>query len=170
MMVNCWLPELELNSNYNGKWIDYENILYEIFKSDFIESNPLFDNKKVVIRREPYINGKEEAFYHITCQDYCHDNNREPDLRRCERIRWVRSFIENYSRCDPSLCMNCTGIKIWSEPYGKHSRVYLLLEEQKYIVIVENRMNYNLLITAFYIGQEHYMRKLLKRYQHHRTT
>ncbi len=44
-------------------------------------------------------------------------------------------------------------------------RVNLLLEEERFIVIVELRDKYNLLITAFYIDYEHTMKKKLKKYR-----
>lgn len=91
-------------------------------------------------------------------------------MRRCERIRWIRSFMENYSNYHLELCLNCAGIKIWSEPIGKHSRVHLLLEEENYIVVIEKRENYYLLITAFYIEYDYSMQSILKRYQRYRIT
>ena len=159
----CWLPEQEYYENYNS-WDDYINVLYDIFKNDFIDSHPSFEGKQVNIRKHPIEYGKEEAFFHVTCQDYLKSNNRVPDLRRCERIRWVRAFIENYS-CDPSLCELCDGVKVWTEPYKSNFRVHILLEEERYMVVVERRESYCLLVTAFYFDQDHSLRKKLKNYE-----
>lgn len=57
------------------------------------------------------------------------------------------------------------GVKVWSEPYKGNSRVHILMEEEKYIVVLEQRKSYNLLITAFYFDHEHMLEKKLKRYQ-----
>lgn len=163
----CWLPELEYFEDYNNIWHEYENSLYSIFKNDFINSFPRFEGKRVNIRKHPVEYGKEEAFFHVTCQDYSKNRDRVPDIRRCERIRWVRAFIENYE-CDPSLCEECEGVKVWSEPYGSNSRVHLLLEEERYMVVLERRESYCLLVTAFYFNYDHALKKRLKRYEKYR--
>lgn len=163
-MLDCpWLPDLVLYEDLSA-WQEYEKILYSIFSSDFIKSRPYYKGKPVFIRKHPIEQGKEEAFFHVTCQDYDKNGNRLPDLRRCERIRWVRSFIENYD-CDPTKCPSCDGVKVWQEPYKMYSRTFILLEEERYIVIIENREEYNLLITAFYFDREHRLKKTLKRYE-----
>lgn len=89
---DCWVPDIipaDL-SNYRK----YEAILYNIFYNDFIIYHPIFNGFPVQIRKYPIENGKEEAFFHITCQDYMKNHDRRPDFRRCERIKWPRKFIE----------------------------------------------------------------------------
>ena len=163
MSNNCWLPKLEYYDS-SQPWIDYEDSLYSIFKSDFIDSPPEFEGKKIRIRFYPKENNKEEAFYHVTCQDYLKDGDRVPDFRRCERIRWIRAFIENYG-CDPSKCTGCDGIKVWEKPYKNKQRIHLLFEEERYLVVLERRESYVLLITAFYIEEDHTLKKKVKEYQ-----
>ena len=158
----CWVPNLEPYEGY-ASWKEYEDFLYSIFKRDFIDSHPVFEQKRIAVRKEPIEFGKEEAFFHVTCQDYLKDRDRVPDLRRCERIRWIRAFVENYN-CDPGLCLNCDGVKVWSEPYKSTSRVHILLEEERYMVVIERRETYCLLITAFYFDQDHKLKKKLKHY------
>lgn len=164
MIDECWLPEKEHLEEYGNDWTSYEDALYSIFKKDFIDTAPNFEGKVVQIRKYPIEFGKEEAFFHVTCQDYTKTRNRSPDLRRCERIRWVRAFIENYN-CNPNLCDLCDGIKLWSEPHKNTTRVHLLFEEEKYIVVLERRSSYCLLITAYYIDHGHVLEKKLKSYQ-----
>lgn len=163
----CWIPEIiEYKSDKYGTWSDYYDLLYEIFKKDFILSKPNFENKPVNIRKFPMEFGKEEAFFHITCQDYLHNRDRSPDLRRCERIRWVRAFIEKYN-CDSSLCDDCDGVKVWPEKNGSKEKINIFLEEERYLVVLEKRPNYYLLITAFYIDRDHTLEKKVKQYYRH---
>ena len=84
------------------------------------------------------------------------------------RIRWVRAFIENYD-CDLSKCEDCDGVKVWNEPYKSKTRVHLLLEEERYMVVLEERKRYFLLITAFYLDYDHALQKQLKHYKQYRS-
>lgn len=162
MRICKWLPQLMLYEDYDG-WTDYQNEIYQIFRQDFIDTFPEFQGKRVKIRYQPIEYGREEAFYHITCQDYYKNGERVPDLRRCERIKWVRRFIENY-QCNMEQCVECSGIKTWEESYGNNKRVHILFEEERYMVVVERRAQYSLLITAFYFEEDHSLRKKLKKY------
>ena len=65
MSNSCWLPELEYLDDYQNNWQLYENALYSIFKTDFIDSRPSFEGKQVSIRRHPIEYNKEEAFFHL---------------------------------------------------------------------------------------------------------
>jgi hypothetical protein len=163
MLNNCWLPYLVDYNSFGGDWKKYEAAIYAVFKKDFIDSKPKFEEKQVQIRRQPMVNNKEDTFIHVTHQDYNKNGERLPDMRRCERIRWVRSFIEKYN-CDSSLCLDCDGVKVWEEkaPKGTGKRVHLLLEEERYMVVVECRNSYCLLITAFYFEYDHELKKKLK--------
>ena len=168
MSINCWLPKMEFFSDYDNNWSSYEAALYDIFKADFIDSYPTFNNIRVNVKHYPIECGKEEAFFHTTCKDYVGNGERVPDLRRCERIRWIRAFIENYD-CDISKCENCDGVKVWNEPYKSRTRVHILLEEERYMVILEKRNGYYLLITAFYLDYDIALAKQLKHYEQYRT-
>lgn len=164
---NCWLPKLEFWDDYDNDYPQYQGALYEIFQNDFIKSRPIFEGKQVNIRRHPIEYDKEEAFFHVTCQNYLKSRERVPDFRRCERIRWVRAFIENYN-CNTTQCEECEGVKVWSEPYRNTTRVHMLLEEERYMVVVERRDSYCLLVTAFYFEQDHSLRKKLQHYEQYR--
>ena len=163
-MIDCaWLPDL---FPYDGakEWKAHEGNLYEVFKRDFIVTRPKMLEKNVNIRKHPMENDKEEAFYHVTCQDYFHVNDRVPDMRRCERIRWVRKMIENHA-CTPNRCINCDGMKMWVEKKGSDMRWHILLEAERYMVVVAERADYCLLITAFYVDQDHRLQQILSRFE-----
>lgn len=139
---NCWLPKLEFWDDYNNDYPQYQEALYEIFQNDFIKSRPTFEGKQVNIRKHPIEYGKEEAFFHVTCQDYLKSGERVPDFRRCERIRWVRAFIENYN-CDITQCEECEGVKVWSEPYRNTTRVHMLLLLATFIIDTNSMSPYS---------------------------
>ena len=45
----------------------------------------------------------------------------------------------------------------------------MLFEEERYIVVLERRENYVLLITAFYIEQDHTLEKKVKEYHQYKA-
>ncbi len=162
--MTCYkLPSLEYRKDHET-WASYWEHLYSIFRSDFVESHPNFLGLRVYHRKMPLELEKEEAFYHITCNDFQKSHDRSPDFRRCERIRWVRFFIENYDMC-MEKCFDCDGILAWYEDRRTGERAHILLEEERYLVVVEVRKDYCLLITAFYIEHDHMLDKYYKRYQ-----
>lgn len=167
MTDSCWIPDFEFFEDYHNDWPTYENVLYQIFSEDFLQSQPYFERKRVAAKKYPIQFEKEDAFFHLTCKDYDGNCERVPDFRRCERIRWMRAFIENYN-CDPTLCENCEGVKVWREPYKSRSRVNILLEEERYIVVLEDREKYFLLITAFYLDYANALEKRLKHYEQYK--
>ena len=152
-----WLPNLEYFEDYPS-WSAYEAVLYKIFKDDLVRQRLLYKGLRVSVKRYPIEYGREEAFWHITCKDYNGTGKRDPDLRRCERIRWVRAFIRN----DKDL-------KVWDEPYHNKIRIHLLLAEERYIVILEKRENYYLLITAFYLDYDNALKKQLEHYERYKN-
>jgi len=97
-----WLPTLVYFQDYGGQWEPYCEALYKYFENDFIKSKPNFGNKVVQLKRYPLFQGKEATFWHITHEGKI-ENQRTPDLRRCERIRWPRPIIEH----NPDAAIRC---------------------------------------------------------------
>lgn len=166
MQDKCfWLPEL---IEFDGSnWESYQNNIYEIFLQDFVRTFPTYDQKRVQIRRHPTYHGKEESFFHITGGHDDPQVDRVPDLRRCERIKWPRKFIENYSCNCP---IDCKDFKIWKKPYKGNYRVNFLNEKEKYLVVIEVRKKYCLLITAFYLNWPHALSDQLTYYEKAKET
>lgn len=42
-----WLPGLVVLTDYDGNWGDYLEALYNYFRTDFIESRPLFEGRRL---------------------------------------------------------------------------------------------------------------------------
>jgi len=148
-----WLPPLVLLSDYEGDWETYVEAVYEYFKKDFIESSPVFETKVVGLKRLPYFKGKEYTFWHVTSEGP-EDEERVPDLRRCERIRWPRPIIEHPEQ-----------IKCWPNKHGGERRIVLWLYDHDFVVILADRKRYMLLWTAYFVDRTHTRGKLLKEYE-----
>lgn len=147
-----WLPPLVLMADYDQQFHKYIAAVYEFFRRDFFESPFYLDRKRVVCRRDPIYDGKEAGFWHCTSEGR-NESERNPDLRRCERISWIKAIIENVGH---------PLIDDWT--ISKHDRAsdvrrYLWFNEE-YLIVLGARKNVWQLITCFTTPQEHYRRKL----------
>lgn len=158
---------VELNS-FRGNWSKYESFLYEIFIKDFVDSKPLLHKKPVNYRRHPEIENKLQSFFHITSVDTSlttNPNDRIPDLRRCEKIHWVRIIIDAYENKKVCNQCQCGFVKCWAEKWRNNVRWHLLFEEAKFMVVVEEREDYCLLVTSFHLEYSHQIKKKLKKFE-----
>ncbi len=166
-MNKCqWLPEIIECKDFS-KWNEYLEELYKIFKKDFIENRVIFEGKNVYYRKAPMDGKYEHAFIHLTHKDEFHTssnpNDRIPDPRRAERIGWNKQIIEHYP-CKET-CKNCDKILYFEEYYKKNIKAYLLFKDVRFLVIIEKREKYNLLITGYYIEYDNALHKYLKKYE-----
>lgn len=135
-----WLPDLVCLEHFGGDWESYLEIIYSYFKADFLGSPPKYNNSIVAIKNGLSEN-KEIGFWHLVSEGES-EENRQINFRRCERIRWPRPIIEN---------CNCNPLLVWEKEHKNRSRICILFKEEKYIVVLENRTTFFLLITAYYI-------------------
>jgi hypothetical protein len=161
------LPPIIDFNNYQD-WKIYEEFLYQIFVQDFIKSQPELFGKPVRHRKHPVVTDKEQAFFHVTSKDTSKivedPNDRIPDFRRCERIHWIRTLLENYN-CRKGCC---SFIKYWAEPWKMYKRWHFLFEEVRFLIVVEEREDYMLLITSYYIDYDNQLRKKIKKYEQYK--
>ena len=54
-----WLPALILLQDYGGNWNKYVEALYRFYSEDFIESKPIFEGKKIRLKKLDKIRGKD---------------------------------------------------------------------------------------------------------------
>ena len=151
----AWLPPIVPFEDYGGDWDRYLEALYKYFKKDFIDRRPLFRGRRLGLKKHPLEKGKEATFWHFISEG-SREDDRLPDLRRCERIRWPRPIIEN---------SNETVIKVWENKRGCDKRILFWLEKQEYLVIVAERRGYLLPWTAYLVTENHRKKKLQKEYE-----
>ena len=173
-MKECWIPAL-IEYDSSKTWAEYDMLLYSIFKADFIFDHPLYKGQEVKVRFNPRFEEREEAFWHLTCADFDHKSgqpqDRETDLERCKRIRWPKSFIENHMKCVCSAADTCRGVLVWEVSHkskkGARKRIKLFLEEECYLVVLEPRRNYCLLITAYYVDKDYSYKSIMRDARRH---
>lgn len=165
MSVNInLLPEIIPFNNF-GNWDVYMDVLYAIFKRDFIDSKPKVGQVLFRLKYQPVFQDRAYTFYHMTHKGNIEDE-RIPDMRRSERVPWCRPTIENADAYN--LCF-------WEEERKGHHRVCIWLQaedengnidiEDNYFVILEVRADYVLPWTAFCAEYNHQIRKKTKEYR-----
>ena len=146
-----WLPEL---IGFQGDWKRYEDKIYARFYSDFIASTVWFRGLPVKVSRN-LIRGKERSFWHLI-QEGRIEEERTPDIRRCERIAWIKAIIEHAS----DQCIKC-----WNNRRGNKTRLLLWHDGAEYLVVLEQRPNAWHLITAYCVTRQHRKKKLQREYE-----
>jgi hypothetical protein len=144
-----WLPPLVRLGDHGGDWKRYIEEVHAIFYRDFVKSWPRLAGWSVRCRHHPLYDGKEAGFWHCV-QEGPEEEQRTPDLRRCERIAWIRAVLEHADDAH---------VDVWEHRKKGDQRMYLWLGES-YLVVLGRRKGYFRFITAFCTDREHTRRKL----------
>ncbi len=145
-------PNLMPFSSFGGEWEKYLEALYDIFERDIVNHDLQFRGTLVSARRHPEYDGKRFAFWHMISEGNVEDE-RLPDMRRCERLPQVRWIIENADTVD--------AIDIWEQTRGREKN-WVLWYEEYYLVVLAQRSGFYLLKTAFCTDRNHRVRKFRK--------
>lgn len=149
-----WLPVIICLEHFGGDWKEYLEATYEIFRRDFVVSQPSFRGQSVGLKRFPIYDEKESTFWHAISGGPT-EEERVPDLRRCERVPWIRPVIEH--EAEPA-------IRIWPQERKGEKRVALWFEDKEYMVIIARRKEKWLLWTTFMVSLPHQIRKRKREY------
>lgn len=156
-MINPeWLPSLVINEGYND-WKEYFNVVYQKFEQDFVNNKPIYNGRRLGLKKHPEHDGKSATFWHMVTEGEI-ENKRTICPNRCERISYPKPIIDN--SCDKCL-------KIWTEHTSRDKRIHIWFEKQSYIVVLADRGEYILPWTAFYIQHEHQNKKYYNRWKKH---
>ena len=151
----AWLPALMQLDDYGGDWHRYLEAVYAKFHNDFIRTQPKFQECWVRCRLDPLELGKEAGFWHCTSGGK-NESQRTPELRRMERIQWVRAILDH---------PNDVTVDIWEASRGTDIRWCLWFREE-YLVVLADRVRkrdgfrYLQLITAYDTPYEHRKKRL----------
>lgn len=170
-----WLPEMvQVSPWYNGGNNDTYEMLYQIFYRDIKKHELKYLRRNVWFFNE-LEDGKEKIFWHLTSREqkarkvprkkkrfYDTDTipaERLPDLRRSERLPWVRSLIENSGKCE---------VLAWDYEEGNGSiKTYVWLKDYDFVVIMKKcRNDSRRLITSFYVDVGYKRQDFKRKYDH----
>ncbi len=133
------LPSLVFLEDFSGNWETYKQELYQIFL-DSIVNKLTFLNLPISCRYFQPIGEMHRCFWHLISEGALNDEDRIPDMRRCERIRWIAHLINNYQD---------SAITCWENKRSSNNNTVLWLPPENYMVILSKRKNYYLLTTAY---------------------
>ena len=163
----CYCPQLEPIiglANYQGDFTIYEKYLYNVFLESLFSQPIYYNGLPIYLKKYPVFKDKESSFYHLTCKDFNHTNveaQREPDLIRCERLHWIKPAIEtnHISECHQ------TCFYIYNKEVRNKTRLHFFNPQDRYMIVLEKRETYYLLITAYYIEYDNMLNKKLREYE-----
>lgn len=142
------LPELITLESCNGQWEDYLNTIYAIFLEEVVNGKLSFLGLPIHCQYRPATQGKHFGFWHLISEGNL-EEDRVPDLRRCERIKWISHIIKN---------AHSAQIKCWENKRGSNKHIVFWLPNENFIVVLAKRKDYLLLKTAYV----HHARKTSK--------
>lgn len=155
-----WLPELVLLEDSGGDWERFLETVYRHFVADFVDAKPVYQGRRLGLKRHPVVDGKEATFWHMTSEGRI-EQDRGPNIRRMERIRWPKPVIEESEESEQA-----TVVKVWRNIRRKNEeRVLLWVETEQYLVVLADRGEYILPWTAYQVTRPHQQRKLQKEFE-----
>ncbi|MBF0423593.1 MAG: oxidoreductase [Magnetococcales bacterium] len=125
---------------FHGDWSKYVEEVYQAFLDDVVNGVLTIDRLPVSCQFRPPSQGKHFAFWHMVSEGK-QEEDRIPDFRRCERIRWIAWVISNH-RTHPDISW-------WKNRRGSNTMLVLWYEPEDFAVILAERKGYWLLKTAY---------------------
>lgn len=156
-----WLPCLVPINPWTEKTY---GMLYRIFCQDIRDYDLRYDGNEVWIFRE-MDDGKEEIFWHLTTRNtrerkiprrkrkFFQDQDVEeqprlPDMRRCERLSWVKPLIDNFAKPE---------IFSWDYEEGDRTiKTYVWIKDYDFVVIMKKYPDgRRRIITSFHVDHDY---------------
>lgn len=149
-------PDLIEMNQFGGNFENYFHAVYQIFKNHFIDNSPKFVGVPVYTKKFPLTDGKfHRTFYHITHEGEDEDD-RTPDLRRMERVRFPKFMINEHPHNE---------LLVWVEKRKKEQRIHIFNNDEGYLLVLAKRKGFLLLWTAFVLEYPHQKRKKIEKYE-----
>jgi hypothetical protein len=143
-------PELICLHEFSG-WTEYIDSVYTTYLNTVALAGLSFCGWPVKVRFIPQTKNKGYGFWHLISEAPDPRNRNEderiPDLRRCERIRWVAWCIQHADACSP-------GFSWWENERRGETHAVLWAEHYDFTVVLAKRQpvqrpGFYLLKTAY---------------------
>lgn len=153
-----WVPGMVPVDPWRSNTYD---ILYEVFTRDLLNRRLTYLGFHVWFYPHSDEDGRKEIFWHLTTRTDRREAPpvRFPDLRRSERLSWVRSLIER-CRCPVGDVLD------WDHLEGDGAiKTYVWLQNHDFVVIMKKLGDgQRRLITSYHLDGESQRVKMLKKW------
>lgn len=151
------LPQLEIKNH--AEWLhDFLNRIFPIFRSTLWDKKASFKSVPITLKKRPFatLDGiqYEWWFHHLITKDSTLLPDREFCMPRAERIRFPRHYIDSVS-----------WLNVWFRKKKNEDRYYISDSAFDYLVILGQRSNYIVLLSAFPIDSNGYKQKMLQEHR-----
>ncbi len=146
-------PELITLKHYNGDVEIYLDAIYQVYLSEVVRGNLSFLGIPIRCQYRPATNNKHFGFWHLVSTGEKEDE-REIDLRRCERISWVSFVLRN--------AHDFSNIHCWENERFGNTHIVLWLHQHQFLVILARRRDYLILKTAYSVTENYKIKRLEK--------
>lgn len=132
-----------------ASWAEYEDVIYAVYLQSVAHANLMLLGAPVRVKFHPSTKHKGYGFWHLISEAPSQDNRNEddrlPDLSRCERVQWVAWCIQN---------AGSSSFSWWENSRKGQTHVVIWAEEHDYAVMLGKRntaegVRYYLLKTAY---------------------
>jgi hypothetical protein len=153
-----WLPPMAKVNPWHERTYDE---LYAVFRRDLLNAKLTYLGCNVWFYPDTEEEGKETIFWHLTSRDdrTQHPPVRLPDLRRSERLPWIKALI---THCPDK----CGDILDWDHEEGDGSiKTYIWLHRLDFVIILKRLPDgRRRLITSYHLDGDHQRNKIRKKY------
>lgn len=149
------LPDLIELRDFDGNVASYLDAIYRVYRRDFILSQPILRGRRCFSDTTKESDGRERGFWHIVTEGPI-EEERLPNMRRCERIAWPRALIE---AAETPLVRKWRREKKSGSSGRRDTRLYLAPPDFSYLVVLKDTRTAYVLITAFYVEFPNQRRK-----------
>lgn len=129
-------------ADFSERWKCYLDELYRLYLESVAHGALTFRGLRVSCQYRPETYGRHYAFWHMM-QEGLIEDDRNIDLQRCRRIRWISWVIREADSDDR--------IRVFPQLRKNNDSWVLWLHEEHYAVILAPRKNHYLLKTAFVV-------------------
>jgi hypothetical protein len=151
-----WLPDLFTLSGSDGNGERYIEDLYEAYCRTYLGNRRSLLGMRVSYASAPLVAGKSRTFWHLITSGKI-EQERVPDIRRCERILWPAAIVEHAAHEE---------VASWRSDREGPPSILLAVDDFRYLVVMRPRGEYVLLWTAYHF--EHYNQRARLRSEYER--
>lgn len=139
------VPELVRLGDYDAS--HYLDEVYKFFVDEVANARIEFLGLPITCPWHPPTDNKHFSFWHVVSSGGAGiaEEDRMPDMRRCEQIRWIAYVLQNASDKNTVWCWE----KSVKTSRGRSIHVMLYLHRERYLVVLRRKQNRLELVTAY---------------------